>query len=81
MDTLERLIGTLLLPPYILTLLLLSGTVGAVALHNLRYVKGALQLKSIRGIPLLINEARVHYTMCWKAKLEVFVSPTRRLLV
>ncbi|XP_010766852.1 probable C-mannosyltransferase DPY19L3 [Notothenia coriiceps] len=35
-DTLERLAGTLLLYPYILTLLLLSGTLAVAALHNLR---------------------------------------------
>lgn len=44
LDTVERLAGTLLLPPYIFTLLLLSGTLAAAVLHNLRYVMGALQL-------------------------------------
>ncbi|KAK1890921.1 putative C-mannosyltransferase DPY19L3 [Dissostichus eleginoides] len=39
-DTLERLAGTLLLYPYILTLLLLSGTLAVAALHNLSRVKG-----------------------------------------
>ncbi|XP_075884563.1 protein C-mannosyl-transferase DPY19L3 [Nelusetta ayraudi] len=37
LDTLGRLAGTLLLPPYILTLLLFSKTLGAAALHNLRF--------------------------------------------
>ena len=36
LDTLERLAGTLLLYPYILTLLLLSGTLAVAALQNLR---------------------------------------------
>nr|XP_043885461.1 probable C-mannosyltransferase DPY19L3 isoform X2 [Solea senegalensis] len=36
LDTLERLAATLLLYPYILTLLLLSGTLALAALHNLR---------------------------------------------
>uniref|UniRef100_A0A7N8YDI0 Zinc finger protein 507 n=1 Tax=Mastacembelus armatus TaxID=205130 RepID=A0A7N8YDI0_9TELE len=36
LDTLERLAGTLLLYPYILTLLLLSGMFAVAALHNLR---------------------------------------------
>ncbi|XP_058484530.1 probable C-mannosyltransferase DPY19L3 isoform X3 [Solea solea] len=35
LDTLERLAATLLLYPYILTLLLLSGTLALAALHNL----------------------------------------------
>lgn len=35
-DTLERLAGTLLLYPYILTLLLLSGMLAVAALQNLR---------------------------------------------
>ncbi|KAI4830207.1 hypothetical protein KUCAC02_001857, partial [Chaenocephalus aceratus] len=39
-DTLERLAGTLLLYPYILTLLVLSGTLAVAALHNLSRVKG-----------------------------------------
>ena len=38
LDTLERLAGTLLLYPYILTLLLLSGILAVAALKNLRYV-------------------------------------------
>jgi len=42
-DTLERLAGTLLLYPYILTLLLLSGTLAVAALHNLRYSRRALR--------------------------------------
>lgn len=62
LDTLERLVGTLLLPPYILTLLLLIGTLGAATLHTLRYVKGALPLKSIKDIKLLIFETRVNHT-------------------
>lgn len=41
-DTLERLAGTLLLYPYILTLLVLSGTLAVAALHNLRYSWRAL---------------------------------------
>ncbi|XP_033973112.1 LOW QUALITY PROTEIN: probable C-mannosyltransferase DPY19L3 [Trematomus bernacchii] len=41
-DTLERLAGTLLLYPYILTLLLLSGMLAVAALHNLRYSRRAL---------------------------------------
>ncbi|KAM8893619.1 protein C-mannosyl-transferase DPY19L3 isoform 1-T1 [Spinachia spinachia] len=36
LDTLERLGGTLLLYPYVLTLLLLSGMLAAAAVHNLR---------------------------------------------
>ncbi|XP_030576687.1 probable C-mannosyltransferase DPY19L3 isoform X1 [Archocentrus centrarchus] len=40
LDTLERLAGTLLLYPYILTLLLLSGTLVAAALKNLSRPKG-----------------------------------------
>ncbi|XP_033959443.1 protein C-mannosyl-transferase DPY19L3 isoform X2 [Pseudochaenichthys georgianus] len=40
-DTLERLAGTLLLYPYILTLLVLSGTLAVAALHNLRVKGGA----------------------------------------
>lgn len=36
LDTLERLAGTLLLYPYILTLLLLCGMLVAAALQNLR---------------------------------------------
>ncbi|XP_063737776.1 probable C-mannosyltransferase DPY19L3 isoform X1 [Eleginops maclovinus] len=39
-DTLERLAGTLLLYPYVLTLLLLSGTLAVAALHNLSRPKG-----------------------------------------
>ncbi|KAF3833181.1 hypothetical protein F7725_026846, partial [Dissostichus mawsoni] len=42
-DTLERLAGTLLLYPYILTLLLLSGTLAVAALHNLRVKGGAAE--------------------------------------
>lgn len=37
-DTLERLGGTLLLYPYALTLLLLSGTLAVAAIQNLRWV-------------------------------------------
>ncbi|XP_031146552.1 probable C-mannosyltransferase DPY19L3 isoform X2 [Sander lucioperca] len=40
LDTLERLAGTLLLYPYILTLLLLSGVFALAALHNLSRPKG-----------------------------------------
>uniref|UniRef100_UPI0037E8F2B5 protein C-mannosyl-transferase DPY19L3 n=1 Tax=Semicossyphus pulcher TaxID=241346 RepID=UPI0037E8F2B5 len=40
LDTLERLAGTLLLYPYILTLLLLSGTLAVAALQNLSRPKG-----------------------------------------
>ncbi|XP_034730770.1 probable C-mannosyltransferase DPY19L3 isoform X2 [Etheostoma cragini] len=40
LDTLERLAGTLLLYPYILTLLLLSGVFASAALHNLSRPKG-----------------------------------------
>ncbi|XP_070703507.1 protein C-mannosyl-transferase DPY19L3 [Pempheris klunzingeri] len=40
LDTLERLAGTLLLYPYILTLLLLSGTLAVAALRNLSRLKG-----------------------------------------
>lgn len=36
LDTLERLASTLLLYPYVLTLLLLCGMLVAAALHNLR---------------------------------------------
>lgn len=36
LDTLERLAGTLLLYPYVLTLLLLCGMLVAAALQNLR---------------------------------------------
>lgn len=36
LDTLDRLAGTLLLYPYILTLLLLSGMLAVAALQNLR---------------------------------------------
>lgn len=36
LDTLERLGGTLLLYPYVLTLLLLSAMLAAAAVHNLR---------------------------------------------
>ncbi|XP_034080439.1 probable C-mannosyltransferase DPY19L3 isoform X2 [Gymnodraco acuticeps] len=42
-DTLERLAGTLLLYPYILTLLVLSGTLAVAALHNLRVKGGAAE--------------------------------------
>ncbi|XP_034039438.1 probable C-mannosyltransferase DPY19L3 isoform X2 [Thalassophryne amazonica] len=35
-DTLERLSGTLLLQPYVVTLLVLGAVLGAAALHNLR---------------------------------------------
>uniref|UniRef100_A0A3Q2QW07 Dpy-19 like C-mannosyltransferase 3 n=1 Tax=Fundulus heteroclitus TaxID=8078 RepID=A0A3Q2QW07_FUNHE len=38
LDTMERLAGTLLLYPYIPTVLLLSGTLAVAVLHNLRYV-------------------------------------------
>uniref|UniRef100_A0A8C2WJH4 Dpy-19 like C-mannosyltransferase 3 n=1 Tax=Cyclopterus lumpus TaxID=8103 RepID=A0A8C2WJH4_CYCLU len=38
LDTLERLAGTLLLYPYVLTLLLLSSMLAAAALQNLRWV-------------------------------------------
>ncbi|XP_060900621.1 probable C-mannosyltransferase DPY19L3 isoform X3 [Labrus mixtus] len=40
LDTLERLAGTLLLYPYVLTLLLLSGTLAVAALQNLSRPKG-----------------------------------------
>ncbi|XP_032372222.1 probable C-mannosyltransferase DPY19L3 isoform X1 [Etheostoma spectabile] len=40
LDTLERLAGTLLLYPYILTLLLLSAVFASAALHNLSRPKG-----------------------------------------
>lgn len=36
LDTLDRLAGTLLLYPYVLTLLLLSGMLAAASLQNLR---------------------------------------------
>lgn len=49
LDTLERLAGTLLLYPYIFTLLLLSGMVGMAALQNLRYVIAALEIRHIGG--------------------------------
>uniref|UniRef100_M3ZGH6 Dpy-19 like C-mannosyltransferase 3 n=1 Tax=Xiphophorus maculatus TaxID=8083 RepID=M3ZGH6_XIPMA len=38
LDTLERLAGTLLLYPYVPTVLLLSGMLAVAVLHNLRYV-------------------------------------------
>lgn len=38
LDTLERLAGTLLLYPYIFTLLLLSGMVAVAVLQNMRLV-------------------------------------------
>uniref|UniRef100_UPI003AB023E5 protein C-mannosyl-transferase DPY19L3 n=1 Tax=Centroberyx gerrardi TaxID=166262 RepID=UPI003AB023E5 len=43
LDTLERLAGTLLLYPYIFTLLLLTGTLAAVALQNLRPKGGSAE--------------------------------------
>lgn len=36
LDTLERLAGTLLLYPYVLTLLLLGGMMAAAALQNMK---------------------------------------------
>ncbi|KAM9765044.1 protein C-mannosyl-transferase DPY19L3 [Menidia menidia] len=45
LDTLERLAGTLLLYPYILTLLLLSGTLALAALQNLRSKRGSAEEK------------------------------------
>lgn len=40
LDTLQRLAATLLLYPYVLTLLLLSAALAAAALRNLRWVTG-----------------------------------------
>uniref|UniRef100_A0A3B3YH45 Dpy-19 like C-mannosyltransferase 3 n=1 Tax=Poecilia mexicana TaxID=48701 RepID=A0A3B3YH45_9TELE len=45
LDTLERLAGTLLLYPYVPTVLLLSGMLAVAVLHNLRY----LMLSGKRG--------------------------------
>ncbi|KAM4593950.1 protein C-mannosyl-transferase DPY19L3 isoform 2-T2 [Odontesthes bonariensis] len=45
LDTLERLAGTLLLYPYILTLLLLSGILAVAALKNLRAKGGSAEEK------------------------------------
>lgn len=36
LDTLERMAGTLLLYPYVLTLLLLGGAIAAAALHSMK---------------------------------------------
>lgn len=44
LDTLERLAGTLLLYPYIVTLLLLSGMMAVAALQNVRYVAAASEM-------------------------------------
>uniref|UniRef100_A0A3Q2TKU5 Dpy-19 like C-mannosyltransferase 3 n=1 Tax=Fundulus heteroclitus TaxID=8078 RepID=A0A3Q2TKU5_FUNHE len=45
LDTMERLAGTLLLYPYIPTVLLLSGTLAVAVLHNLRPKGGAADEK------------------------------------
>ncbi|XP_061593320.1 probable C-mannosyltransferase DPY19L3 [Cololabis saira] len=45
LDTLERLAGTLLLYPYVLTLLLLSGMLAVAALQNLRSKGGSEEKK------------------------------------
>lgn len=44
LDTLERLAGTLLLYPYLVTLLLLSGMMAVAALRNVRYAAAALEM-------------------------------------
>ncbi|TDH16693.1 hypothetical protein EPR50_G00000670 [Perca flavescens] len=49
LDTLERLAGTLLLYPYILTLLLLSGVFALAALHNLSRPKGGGSAEEKKG--------------------------------
>lgn len=57
LDTLERLAGTLLLYPYILTLLLLSGMMAVAALQNVRYVTAAQEMNNFES-SLLSHEKK-----------------------
>lgn len=57
LDTLERLAGTLLLYPYILTLLLLSGMMAVAALQNVRYVTAAQEMNNFESF-LLSHEKK-----------------------
>lgn len=58
LDTLERLAGTLLLYPYILTLLLLSGLLAGAALQNMRWVMAG-QSSGLMGEDVLVQQLKL----------------------
>ena len=82
LDTLERLAGTLLLYPYILTLLLLSGLLAGAALQNMRWVMAG-QSSGLMGdggrcpcatveTPLCATKRRIPKILKWIRQLWIW---------